>query len=386
MVETRHGTQTTNAPGKAVSSKPETDKDSKDGATKSSGAKVKNEPSEKPSEKPSDNARAGDKHQPADHSQSPKDSRKRHKTAHEQGGADADADAGPDDNEKDNENAPAILEKGNIYFFFRARVDMDDPSSLDDVARTYLVLRPQANDDTDGGGDGKGHTRLLALPKKVLPRTGRDRFMAFVLAADASYDKLQTEFLSGSRDGSREGDGDGDGDKQRHVPAATAFGEGIYAIISTGRESHLAYVLTVPETLGAVQQQLGLAAKQGCFIVSTKNPAYPMPGGGSMVGGGPDYPKAISESFRARRWTPLRPEHLDYVHSHVLLIGESKGTDSIVSDEHSGRALSAELEELADDDLDRMRRLGRTEAEAVFASLHAKGQAKGQPELSQVFD
>ena len=57
-----------------------------------------------------------------------------------------------------------------------------------------------------------------------------------------------------------------------------------------------------------------------------------------------------------------------------------------MSDEHGGRELSAELDELADDDLDRMRRLGSTEAEAVFASLHAKEQAEGQPELSKVFD
>lgn len=87
------------------------------------------------------------------------------------------------------------------------------------------------------------------------------------------------------------------------------------------------------------------------------------------------------------RWAPLQPEHLDYVHSHMLLVGESKGVDRLLNDEHGGRELSAELEDMADDDLNRMRRLGSTEAEAVFASLHAKDQAESHPEaLARVFE
>ena len=93
----------------------------------------------------------------------------------------------------------------------------------------------------------------------------------------------------------------------------------------------------------------------------------------------------LKESFRGLRWAPLRPEHIDYVNSHLLLVGESRGTDSVLTDDHAGRELSAELDELADDDINRMRRLGSTEAEAVFASLHAQDQAEGQPELAKTF-
>ncbi|KAL1892330.1 hypothetical protein Sste5346_007068 [Sporothrix stenoceras] len=404
MVETRHGTRTTGASDAAASNsgtkqetmkekQPETDNGPKEDKTKDStestekpkdATEVKDEPADEKVD-----ASAGDKHKPADRSQSPEDSRKRQKIEAEN--SDSDAKVKKEDFPSD--NTPTILERGNIYFFFRARVNIDEPNSLDDVARTYLVLRPEVKDghghgNSKDGDCSKGHTRLLALPKKVLPRTGRDRFMAFVLAADESYANLQKEFLSGSQEGGKGGeDDDNEKDKmERHFPPATAFGEGVYAIISTGRESHLAYVLTVPEKLGSVQQQLGLVHKQGCFIVSTKNPAYPMPGGAKMVGGGPDYPKEINKSFRKLRWAPLRPEHLDYVHSHMLLVGESKGVERLLNDEHGGRELSAELDELADDDLDRMRRLGSTEAEAVFASLHTK-EPEGQPEkLSKVFE
>ena len=76
----------------------------------------------------------------------------------------------------------------------------------------------------------------------------------------------------------------------RHTPAASPVAEGIYAITTTGRESHLAYILTLPsDGLGEVQTEIGLKEK-GSFIISTRNPAYP-PSGGQSLPQGPEYPK-----------------------------------------------------------------------------------------------
>ncbi len=48
-----------------------------------------------------------------------------------------------EDSDKRTEETPSsILEKGLIYFFFRPRVNVDDPSSVSDIARSYIVLRP----------------------------------------------------------------------------------------------------------------------------------------------------------------------------------------------------------------------------------------------------
>ncbi|CAK7200900.1 hypothetical protein SEUCBS139899_003599 [Sporothrix eucalyptigena] len=372
MVETRRGSRTDGAVSETTKSA-KNEKSENTARPEEGTSEVKTEPTDvQPSVEDTAPATAGDKH---DRSHSPEDDRKRQKK--EDTIASIKQEENKEADEKD-DDASKVLEKGNIYFFFRARVNIDEPQSVGDVARTYIVLKPHSKDESKDSG----HCRLLALPKKVLPRTGRDRFMAFVLKADASYAELEKEFLAGSEPS---GQDNGDEKEERHFPPATAFGEGVYAIIGTRHESHLAYVLTVPEKLGAVQDQLGLTNKQGCFIVSTKNPAYPMPGGGKMVGGGPNYPEEIKESFRSLRWAPLQPEHIDYANSHLLLIGESKGTNSILTDDRAGRELSAELEELADEDIDRMRRLGSTEAEAVFASLHAKSQAGGQPELGKTF-
>jgi hypothetical protein len=78
----------------------------------------------------------------------------------------------------------------------------------------------------------------------------------------------------------------------RHNPAATPVGEGVYAITSTGHESHLAYMLTLPQDLGEVQSKLGLR-RRGSFIISTRNPKYPGPSNASLPKG-PEYTKQLS--------------------------------------------------------------------------------------------
>ena len=94
--------------------------------------------------------------------------------------------------------ASSILEKGIIYFFFRGRVNVDDPSSPDDIARSYIVLRPMPHGSKLGDGpiDDSGKNRLLALPKKVLPKSPKDRFMTFVEKANASVEDIKTQLSS----------------------------------------------------------------------------------------------------------------------------------------------------------------------------------------------
>jgi hypothetical protein len=189
---------------------------------------------------------------------------------------------------RDEEVPSNILEKGIIYFFFRGRVntgtDGNAPSSVNDIARSFILLRPIAADAKLGSGPigDAGNSRLLAVPKKVLPQTGRDRWICFVEKAGVSFDRLKEEFLSGS-DYATKTKG------TRHTPAATPVGEGIYAITTTGRESHLAYMLTLPAELGEVQTAIGLKEK-GSFIISTRNPGYSAPRNARLPKG-PEYPK-----------------------------------------------------------------------------------------------
>ncbi|KEY73769.1 hypothetical protein S7711_03077 [Stachybotrys chartarum IBT 7711] len=273
-----------------------------------------------------------------------------------------------------------ILEKGIIYFFIRGRINIQDPSSVGDIARTYMLLRPIANDAKLGLAplSDAGNTRLIALPKKTLPASGRDRFMTFVEKSGASYDVIKKEFLDAD-------DYETKTAGTRHTPAATPVGEGVYAITTTGRESHLVYMTTLPETLGEVQQELGLKEK-GSFILSTKNPAYPGPANAQLPQG-PEFSKEIMDEFRSLRWMPTKPSHLDFPNAQILLIGESSGIDKAVEPQDDQKKDEEDpveaLEHLEEEDLKRMKHLPGDMSASIFADLHAR--AKDYPKLQTTF-
>ncbi|KAK0384522.1 hypothetical protein NLU13_8608 [Sarocladium strictum] len=270
-----------------------------------------------------------------------------------------------------------ILEKGIIYFFMRGRVDIDSPSSVDEIQRTHIVLRPIQTDAKLGDGPigDAGNSRLLALPKKVFPQSGRDRFMLFVEKSGASFENLKKEFLDGN-------DYETKTLGSRHTPAATPVGEGVYAVTSTGRESHLAYMLTLPEELGKVQQELGLKEK-GSFILSTKNPEYKGPANAQLPEG-PDFSKKIMEDFRKRRWMPSEPEHLDFPNAQILLVGESSGIDKAVEPQDKDKKDPEQvLEALEEEDLERMKHLGGDDSAAIFKDLEVR--AKDTSKLQTTF-
>ena len=154
-----------------------------------------------------------------------------------------------EDSPKREEAVPSnILEKGVIYFFFRGRVGINEPTDVNDIARSYIVLRPLPHGAKLGDGPigDAGNNRMLALPKKVLPVSSKDRFMTFVEKANISMDDIKSQLSSSDYSTKTVG--------VRHTPAAAPIGEGVYAITQTGRETHLAYILTIPSELGEIQQ------------------------------------------------------------------------------------------------------------------------------------
>ena len=94
----------------------------------------------------------------------------------------------------------SILEKGIIYFFFRGRVNVEEPQSVDDISRSYIVLRPLPLGAKLGEGplEDASNARRLVLPKKFLPKSKQDRFIVFVEKANASIKDLKDQFISGS--------------------------------------------------------------------------------------------------------------------------------------------------------------------------------------------
>ncbi|KAK7565533.1 tetrapyrrole biosynthesis, uroporphyrinogen III synthase [Phyllosticta citricarpa] len=226
--------------------------------------------------------------------------------------------------DREKEQPSNILEKGIIYFFTRSRVGIDDPESPDDLQRSYFVLRPLPKGAklTDGTIEDTNTNRLFALPKKVLPKSPKDRFMAFVEKANASMEQLKDEFFAGS---SHETKTRG----TQHQSPVTPLGEGVYAITETsGRSGHLAYMLTIPQELGEVQHEMGLRNK-GSFAVSVKNPTRKGPANASLPQS-PEFPQDLLDEFRGLAWIPVQPKFLEYANAQILLIGEGNTEDDDV--------------------------------------------------------
>ena len=245
-----------------------------------------------------------------------------------------------------------ILEKGIIYFFTRGRVGTDNVESVQDIARSSFVLRPLPDGAklTDGAIQDVKNNRLVALPKKVWPKSGKDRFMAFIEKGAASMDTLKEDFFQGSEYTTKTVG-------VRSMPEVTPIGEGVYAMTSTGGgqgTTHLAYMLTIPSELGEVQKDVGIKEK-GSFVLSLKNPESSGPANAQLPQG-PDYPKEIIDEFRGRGWMPVHPKHLNYANAQMLLIGEdfdsSSNLDPAPKDEKDGakETPQEELEKLEHED------------------------------------
>lgn len=88
------------------------------------------------------------------------------------------AASGSSAREKKVEESP-IMEKGVVYFFFRPKVAVEHAESLDDVQRSYIVLRPLPLGEKlkDEKLQVEGHNRLITVPKKKLPTKGYEKFL-----------------------------------------------------------------------------------------------------------------------------------------------------------------------------------------------------------------
>lgn len=261
-----------------------------------------------------------------------------------------------DPSARDDQVPSSILEKGIIYFLYRGRVNIDDPNEVKDIARSYLLMRPLPHGAKllDGPIGDESNCRLLAIPKKTFPQSGKDRWTAFVEKANASLKELKDGFLKADNYETST-------QESRHIPAVTPAAEGVYAITTGGRESHLAYIVTIPSSLGEVQKDLGIH-ERGSFVTSVKNPKASGPAYADL-GKDPGYSTEIMDEFRGLRWAPLQPKHLDYEGCQFLLIGEGdngldKATEPQKEDtEQDKEAPQEELEKLGGEDEMRVQHL-----------------------------
>lgn len=204
-----------------------------------------------------------------------------------------------------------ILERGNIYFFYRPSAQSGTPQSLVDVQRFHLVLSPE----------GKDRFRVLTVGKKRLPEPADDaeRFWGYVERVAADPEEIEEELGPGREE--RGGSAGGGGIVRS--PARPA-GEGVYAVARHGNHTHLLYALELPAEPDEVQRELHID-KEGVFLLSIKNPgAESPPGVGLEPERKADLPPDLQERFGSRRFLPaVPPDFLDHAGTELLLMGSA---------------------------------------------------------------
>jgi hypothetical protein len=199
-----------------------------------------------------------------------------------------------------------VLERGNIYFAFRPKVEHTSAGGLEDIQRFFMILSPF----------GKERYRLIVIGRKRLPAIdgAHERSWGFVQKVGRTPEQIEDELDRLTYSTATRG--------ERHLSPARPAGEGVYAIARHDDHTHLALALELPERPGEVQQELNIPP-EASYIVTIKNPEVPSPPGAGLSGDQrPDLPRHLRERFRGRRFVPVDPpDFLDQEGAEVVLIG-----------------------------------------------------------------
>jgi hypothetical protein len=240
------------------------------------------------------------------------------------------------------------IEEGDIYFFYRPRVEAEEVRGREDIQRFFMVLAAERPKRT---------YRLFVVGRKKLPepasgaRHPEQRNWALNVLTTKEPEAIRRALLAQEYSTETRG--------ERFVPGATPVGEGKYQLLRHKDHTELACALALPEEPGPAQEEFDIQ-KEASYVVAVKNP--------ELAGRGlpapkepPAYPKRLREKFGERRWIDIDdPALLDYENAQLLLLGAHAGT----LEEELGVALEVEEESLHSAEVCRELRL-RCERERV---------------------
>ena len=213
---------------------------------------------------------------------------------------------------KDGEKAET-LEKGNIYFMYRPKIEEEDPESLSDIQRFYMILSPE----------NSKNLRLAIIGRKRLPdpgKSGRGKNWGFIDMVRNSPGSIR-EALEGETYKTKTRG-------ERHDPGAFPMMEGVYRILRHSGHTHLVYALELPEKPGEVQQQAQVE-EEASYIISIKNPESGSPrAAGLSEERKAKYPKYLQEKFDGKRFADADPPaFLDKEGTEFLLVSASEDVE-----------------------------------------------------------
>jgi hypothetical protein len=222
------------------------------------------------------------------------------------------------------EKSPPIIEQGDIFFFYRPKVDTEEVKGIDDVQRFYVVTHAEERKENRDNKKKKDDIyRLFLIGQKQLPEivegksTLEEKNWALNILTTSNPDDIHKELLPAEYTTETKG--------KRRLAAAAPAGEGKYTIVKHDNHTELVYILELPEMPGPIQKEFEIK-KEASYIISVKNPNVKVPGFTTFSSNKkPEYPKHLIEKFADRRWISIEePDLLNYENTQILLIGARK--------------------------------------------------------------
>jgi hypothetical protein len=218
------------------------------------------------------------------------------------------------------EKESEVIEHGDIFFFYRPKVDTEEVQDIEDVQRFYMITSPMAEGKRQSN---KNIYRLFLVGQKQLPEivegksTSKERNWALNTLTTSNADDIHKELLAAEYTTETRG--------KRRIAAAVPAGEGKYSIVKHDGHTELAYLLELPEVPGSTQREFEIR-KEASYIVSVKNPNINVPSFAAFSSNKkPKYPKHLMEKFGDRRWISIEdPDLINYENTQLLLIGARK--------------------------------------------------------------
>lgn len=254
------------------------------------------------------------------------------------------------------------VERGDIFFFYRPKVEAEKVRSREDVQRLFMVLAPEAP---------RRRYRLFVVGRKKLPRArgrGRDgerRNWAMNVRTSERPEDIRRELIAKEYRTETRG--------ERRAGAAKPVGEGKYQLFRHGDHTELAYALELPKKPGHAQAEFEIE-QEASYVVAVKNPEVSIPGF-PAPDEPPEYGPEIEAKFGHRRWIDADdPALLDPEHAQILLLGTHAGD----VEEQLGIELEKEEETRATAEVYRELEM-RCEGEAVNPLFTGEFPATEQP-------
>ncbi|KAF2590153.1 hypothetical protein F2Q70_00040133 [Brassica cretica] len=292
-----------------------------------------------------------------------------------------------------------IQERGEIFFFYRPKVNKEEAHSVDDVQRLCIVMRPESgenpveekqdplsgkegsgdededdNNSSKKGGEG-GHgvekvniekqilLRFIVMGKKTLPDPSKKSqpFWGFVEMVTKNVEDVK-EALKGEEYQTKTRG-------HRHKPPARAVGEGIYRILrhkptpTRKHHTHLVYKLEFPSRTEKHEPQESMNIEpEGSFLIQVRNPEQGRGGRGSEFRGlkrkrKAQFPAHLQAHLGHTRFGAADPpDFLNYEGCEFLLISASDDIEEELGveleSEGEGDESSCDLVKTFGDDVD----------------------------------